>query len=79
MIIVSSAVEANETELHKILNLSRSRINHSDNWFALSSKFPVDKEQIREYLDIYERKFCVFVWFTSRRLLRFELHLTRKL
>ena len=44
MVIISTAVEPNQTEPHQFLNLGRCRVNHTDNRLSLTFDFPVYKE-----------------------------------
>ena len=79
MVIVSPTVKANQAILDKVLDLRRCRIDHSYNWIPLTLKFPVHKEEVREYLHIIEYQSRVFVGDTLGMLIRLKVHLVDKL
>ena len=74
MIIVSAAVKTDQTETHQFFNLSRSRVNHTNNRLSFAFNLPVYKEEVREHLNIIEHKLGIIIVYTSRLFGRFELH-----
>ena len=74
MIIISTTVKANKSELEQIFNFFWTRIDHADNWIFCSFKFPVDQKQIREYLNVVECDWRFFILNIVRRFFRLELH-----
>ena len=62
MIIVPAAVETNQTESHQLLDLSRSRVNHTNHRLAFTLDFPVHKKQIRKHLNIVEHELSIIVF-----------------
>ena len=74
MIIISTTVKANKSELEQIFNFFWTRIDHADNWIFCPFKFPVDQKQIREDLNVVECDWSFFILNIVRRFFRLELH-----
>ena len=62
MVVVSTAVEANQTESHQLFNLSRGRVNHTNHRLTLALDFPVHQEQVRKYLNIIEHELGIIIF-----------------
>ena len=62
MIIVSAAVEANQTEPHQLLNFSRGGVNHTNYRLTITLNFPVHQEQVRKHFNIVEHELGVIIF-----------------
>lgn len=62
MIIVPTAVEANQTESHQFLDLSRGGVNHTNHWLTLTLNFPVHQKQVRKHLNIVKHELGIIIF-----------------
>ena len=81
MVVVSSAVEADELHLEKLLDLLGRRVDHPHARGPVAVVLPVHEEQVREHLDVEEDDPVIGIWIGSRfrRVVRLELHLTHEI
>ena len=79
MIIIPSAVKSNQTITHQFFDLGLCRINHTDNRLSFAFNLPVNQKEIWKDLNIIKYHLGFFVYVSSRRFGRFELHLIHKL
>ena len=54
VVIVFAAVETDEPILNKLLDVLRSRVNHTNDFLVFAPVLPVDKEQVRKHLTVKE-------------------------
>lgn len=79
MIIISTAIETHELKPHQFLNLRRTWVNHSNYRFIFSLWLVVNKEQIREDLNIVKYQNSIVVIRILGRIIGFKFHLVDEL
>ena len=79
MIIISTAIETHELKPHQFLNLRRTGVNHSNYRFIFALWLVVNKEQIREDLDIVKYQNSIVVIRILGRIIGLKLHLVDEL
>ena len=79
MIVIPAAVEANQIELHQLLNFLGGGIDHPNHRRTRSLELPVHQEQVREDLHVIEHQLGIIVLCRIRLVFGFELHLIDQL
>ena len=78
MIIVPTTVKADKSASHKLLNLRRARIDHSNYWATFALDLPVHEKQVWKDLNIVKDNLRILVLDIGRRIIRLEVHLIYK-
>ena len=74
MVVVPAAVEANQVELHQILNLLGGGVDHPHHRSPRALELPVYQEEVGEDLHVIEHQLGLVVLCRRSLVLRLELH-----